>query len=44
VSYTVEQERKNPHTIKQRNVNWTGHFLCWNCLLNMFLKIGWAGK
>jgi len=38
VSYTVKQERKYLHTIKQRNVNWTGHFLCRNCLLNMLLK------
>jgi hypothetical protein len=38
VSHTFEQERKNLHTIKQRDVNWNGHFLCRNCLLNMFVK------
>jgi hypothetical protein len=38
VSYTVEQERKNLHTIKHRNANWTGHIMCTNCLLNTFLK------
>ena len=38
VSYTVEQERKNLRTIKQRDVKWTGHFLCRNCLLNVVLK------
>jgi hypothetical protein len=33
VLQTVNGQMNILHTITRRRANWTGHILCWNCLL-----------
>jgi hypothetical protein len=38
VLHRVKEERNIVHTIKRRKINWIGHILRRNCVLNTLLK------